>query len=58
MLFIRSESLVPVHTQGEGIHRDMNTKRQGSLRVILEAAHHCTASADWGKQKSILSEGT
>lgn len=39
ILFTEIVSLDPGHTQGEGIHKDMNTKRPWSLMVILGEVH-------------------
>lgn len=40
ILFIRSKSLFPVHIQGEELYKDVNTREQRSLGVILDIANH------------------
>lgn len=43
ILFIRSQSVSPVYSQGEGNIQDVNTRRQELSRATLEAAHQSTA---------------
>ena len=38
ILFVRTESLGPAHTQKEGSTQDMNVRKLGSLGSSLDAA--------------------
>lgn len=40
VLFVRSELLGPVHTQGEGLIGKQNTRRRRSLGTTFKAAYH------------------
>ena len=44
-MFSRSKLVSLAHAQGEGITKDMSTKRQGSLGAILEAGNHIILTA-------------
>lgn len=39
ILFIELTHYIQLHTQGRRVHKGMNTRRQGLLGTILEAAY-------------------
>lgn len=55
ILSIRSGSLGPAHNQGKGLDKDTNSRRQGSLRAILEATCYSIPSVFLTATISVMS---